>query len=269
MPVAKPPFPRLNRSHPLAQGLVGAWPLYEGGGTTVNDLSGQGNNASFNNAPAWTAGQSGSCLHFSGLASQYVDAGNPANLQVMGNCTVAGWVRRTANGTHGIFSQGNGATATNAILYIPGGGKTTFYWGNNTTLVTGTTVPPINGSEWDFCVGTRQGVPGNWTGSVYLNGSLDGQVTGITLNPGGGNYICRLGWTWTNNPLNGDLDNVLVWNRALSPAEIAALYADSFALFRSRRVVLKAAGSSVTPSILSVIPGRGGPAATPIGLIRV
>ena len=56
-------------------GLVAGYRFSEGTGTTTVDLSGNNSTGSLVNGPAWTAGQYGSALAFSG--DDYVDVGNP------------------------------------------------------------------------------------------------------------------------------------------------------------------------------------------------
>jgi hypothetical protein len=56
MPILKPIRGlQLNKSHPLARGLVGCWLLNEGTGHKVFDLSGNSNTATTlaNSAPPW------------------------------------------------------------------------------------------------------------------------------------------------------------------------------------------------------------------------
>jgi len=43
-----PPGTLIDIAHPLAQGMLGAWPLNEGGGERCNDATGAGNPATFN-----------------------------------------------------------------------------------------------------------------------------------------------------------------------------------------------------------------------------
>ena len=53
----KPPLGvQINRSHPLAQGLVGAWIMNEGSGSRISDLSMFGNYGSAINGNSWIGG---------------------------------------------------------------------------------------------------------------------------------------------------------------------------------------------------------------------
>ena len=64
MTLVKPSFyTALNRTHPLAKGLVGCWLLNENNGTIINDLAGTNDGELINNA-AWAITQKGPGLEF-------------------------------------------------------------------------------------------------------------------------------------------------------------------------------------------------------------
>ncbi|MHC4325139.1 MAG: hypothetical protein ACYSUX_12820, partial [Planctomycetota bacterium] len=58
----------------ISDGLVAYWPLDEGTGTTTADISGNGNNGTFVDAPAWVSGKFGGALDFDGI-DDVVDCG--------------------------------------------------------------------------------------------------------------------------------------------------------------------------------------------------
>jgi hypothetical protein len=83
----------------LLTGLIGYWSFDEGTGTTINDLSGNGNNGTLSNANgsgAWTTGHFGSAYYFPGVTgsnSTRVVIPNSASLQISSAITFAAWVR--------------------------------------------------------------------------------------------------------------------------------------------------------------------------------
>ncbi len=80
MPVLKPVRGiRLNKSHPLARGLVGYWLFNEGSGNKVFDLSGNGNTGTFVGDVVWTPGQSGNAIYVPG-SNDYINCGNGSTL---------------------------------------------------------------------------------------------------------------------------------------------------------------------------------------------
>lgn len=77
-------IPRLNRSHPHAQGLTAFYVFHEGGGNVVTDLV-SGKTGTFVNSPTWVAdrhGQGGYALNFVAASNQYVDLGTPTELDM-------------------------------------------------------------------------------------------------------------------------------------------------------------------------------------------
>jgi len=100
--------------------LVGHWTLDEGSGTTVADVSGNGNDGTITNNPdfddpIWIAGVSGSALEFHGDTSaygtaNYIDCGNDASLNITGPISIALWIRPDADDPEGKGAAG-GETA--------------------------------------------------------------------------------------------------------------------------------------------------------------
>jgi len=69
----KPSNPTINRSHPLARGLVGAWPFEDGGGTVLRDVSGHGHDGTLTGTTAYVSSPTGGAFDYQ--ASQYHTAG--------------------------------------------------------------------------------------------------------------------------------------------------------------------------------------------------
>ena len=77
----KPPLwaPGIDLSHPLAQGLVGCWAMWEGGGDTVRDLC-AGNDATWTNpVQPWVVGEEGVACNFTNSTNRLL-ASNASEL---------------------------------------------------------------------------------------------------------------------------------------------------------------------------------------------
>jgi len=72
--------------------LLGWWAFEEGTGTTVADLSGNGNDGTLTNGPQWVEGYFGGGLQFDGT-DDYVDTGNAEDLA---RWTICCWVKGAA-----------------------------------------------------------------------------------------------------------------------------------------------------------------------------
>jgi len=204
----------------LNRGLVGAWcPLVAGNGLLLPDLSGYGNHGTLTNMDAsdWVGTDRGRALDFDGVDDRVV-TGDAISCRV-NRMTVSAWVRLNALGS----TEDNNAvitTDTNYTWYFTvGGGKVNFYRGGPYTWLVGNAIMPVG--VWAHCVGWYNGV----TRAVYLNSVLDNSVADAAVaNYGSTNqlYIGRRGDN--SNTINGQIADVRVWSRALSPSEIKQLY---------------------------------------------
>jgi uncharacterized repeat protein (TIGR03806 family) len=213
---------------PLAVDLLTWLPLDDGTGVNAADASGHGNKGTLNNfgASPWVGGISGTGLSCDGT-NDYVNINNV----VTTNFTIACWIKTTQvfpqvtptyQGT-GILWSDVGGGANDFILggtrSTGGTNRLSFFAGNPDVTVSGST--PINTGNWTHIAVTRSGTNGSI--KLYVNGVVDGTGTGgaalLTSNPAihiGGN-------TLDNRYFQGQMDDVRIYSRALSDAEVASL----------------------------------------------
>src|SRR5215218_11433284 len=87
-----------NSAPPPPPGLVAGWSFNESLGTTINDVSGNGNTATSHGDPTWTAGRYGGGLRFDG-ANDYLTAPNSPTLNISGNAmTLSMWINPLGGG---------------------------------------------------------------------------------------------------------------------------------------------------------------------------
>lgn len=252
----KPRYPHLNAQHPLAKGLVGAWPFFEGGGGVVRDLSGRQNHGTIAVAP-WVGGDFGSCLSFATTASVSV----PANASLQpGTFTISALVKSTST-TGGAYlrivdQRYNGGFA----LTLEGGtGKALI--AVQGTLVAGTTVI-ANDNKWHLVTGTYDGT----TARIYLDGLLEGSAAASAPSYAGDPLTIGLNQTTNPNAEGwvGPIAGVALYNRALTAAEEFQLYRDSFDIYRSdHRWPPRAKASAASGAAVGAAAGVG--AATGVG----
>ncbi|HSC90581.1 MAG TPA: LamG-like jellyroll fold domain-containing protein [Gaiellaceae bacterium] len=208
---------------PPATGLVAAWAFDEPSGTSAADATGTGHTGTLN-GPVWTTGgKFGGALSFDGV-NDWVTVADANDLDLTNGMTLEAWVKPTATGDWRtvVFKEG-------AAYYTYG------LYGN-----TGTNVPSANavagGSDRDARAATAAPV-GAWTHlaatydgttlRIFVNGVQSGQAAAggsITTSTGvlriGGNSV----WPeW----FAGLIDEVRIYNRALSATEIQADMASS------------------------------------------
>jgi glucose/arabinose dehydrogenase/PKD repeat protein len=210
--------------NPVPPGLVAGYGFAEGTGIVTADISGNGNGGTLVNGPTWTVGQYGGGLAFGGTS--YVNLGNGPAFQLTGSITLSAWIRISANpGDDGAI-----------VAKLRGAG-----WQLKTSPDTGVRTAAIqissNGSDsiqrysaTVLAVGTWYHVAGVYdsaarTLSIYVNGLLDNGVLSGTVPAAQANstenvnIAQRTGYPGQFNFL-GTIDEVHVFNRALSAAEI-------------------------------------------------
>ena len=228
--------PRLGsrpyKGHRLSKGLVGLWLMNENGGTTVFDLSGNGNTGAFGAgaaSPSWVPGKFGLALSFDG--GDYVDVGTNASLDVT-KLTWVIWIKR-AETTHTdervLISYDGGGDNTNGVysLQIDATGnqdKLQFLVHGGDSVVSNTAIQDTN---WHQIAVTRRG---DDTVNFYLDGSPNGSGS-VGAKSAFNSVVIGKGHT-TYSPFYGLIDHVKIWNLALSASEIALDYREPFAMFK-------------------------------------
>lgn len=203
----------------LNTGLVGWWTMDapDVTVTTTTDKSGSGNNGTRAGGTTAVLGKIGQAMKFDG-SSGYVN-GHDNPVLASTNITVSAWINSRNIATEQmITSKYFDQTGLKGLALEVYGAKLTFSI-NAGAFKQGTTV--MSTGKWYHVVATYNGSVIN----LYVNGVPDGTLNsaaGIT-NPTGNFEIGR--YTYSSNLwFNGTLDDVRVYNRALSASEIQQLY---------------------------------------------
>jgi len=216
---------------PAPSGLVGWWP----GDGNANDVTGVNNGTLQGGATANAPGEDGPAFNFNG-STGYVSVPDNALLKPT-NLTVEAWVLFTslnsvANSTEGqqyiVFKQ-NSRTSYFEGYYL-GKERTTggdyFTFGVSSSAGVGAGVdsaPMIATNVWYHVAGVR----GSNYIQLYVNGQLIGQSAVAFPQDYGIEplFFGTSGDSSWDGKLAGYLDEVALYNRALSSNEIAAIYA--------------------------------------------
>lgn len=227
----KPPVGvQVDGGHPLAQKLVGAWILTEGGGRRLSDLALSQPVGTWN-GPTWTQGLD---LSFSGSqdflvrrALNYIPlAGSPASafcivrptsLTAINTFINVGEVT-DSNATQTFYS-----TAANGNLSLDGNGTNDGDVGSTLAVVV---------NKWNSCAYAQRGGADR---TFFLNGVFQNSSTSLlnkALASAGGLAIGRAyqnALVKANTGLTGQLRCAYLWDRALKNSELLWLYADPYA----------------------------------------
>ena len=206
-------------------GLVGYWPLDDASGSSAADKSGSGHNGTLNNGPTWTTGKLGSALTFNGSNST-VDI-NQSVLNTSNSFSVAAWVQLSdVSNWHTAVSQ-DGNNISGFFLQLTNFGPFGFSL-VNTDSTSGTTTralskfnPVVN--TWYHLVGVYDS--GSHQASLYVNGVLQNTVSvPAAWNAGGETVIGRAKWGGAVDFWPGKVDDVRLYNRAITASDVTSIY---------------------------------------------
>jgi hypothetical protein len=203
----------------ITSGLVLYSSMNEGAGTSAFDLSPY-NNAGTINGATWVDGKYGKALSFDGI-NDYVDCGTSSTLDfTTQDFSLEAWVYPTKISSYPyLFDKVSWANYGYAVQIYPSGFVEfgTNYAGHyqETRSYAGDIV--IN--NWYHLIIVRAGT----AGKIYINGVDRTQVAPILVNlASSAARSLRIGGTIA--PLEGTIDEVRIYNRALTQAEILQLY---------------------------------------------
>lgn len=210
-------------SDDVTYGLIGYWKFDESTSTAAYDSSGNNNNGTLTNGPtrATSTCKVNDCLNFDGV-DDYVVAGG-IGFNISNEFTVGLWVKSTNFSPtmyqlEGLYGKPLLQTGSNKVtLTLRNQADTN--WVNYTSPNS-----CLNNSQWNFILATY-----NTDDSVNLfcnglnvysgthAGYIGGFSTGTTIQFGGRSTVF----------MNGQIDDVRIYNRALSADEIKRLYQSS------------------------------------------
>ncbi len=212
-------LPSLSNAQ-LDNGLVAYYPF---NGDTI-DATGNGNDATNYGATLTTDryGNVNSAYHFNGT-SEYMDCGNGISLQIANDITVTAWIKSEFSTDHSpevISKYGTGDAGW--ILSTFPDSTAAFQGRDNSGNYRSSGKSYKWNGDWHFLVGQREG--SIW--KIYVDGtlhqSIDAGTTGsliasnnmqIGVQSGAGSRFFM-----------GTIDDIRIYNRALSSAEILQLY---------------------------------------------
>src|SRR3989338_3532519 len=206
---------------PTNLGLVGYWSMNEGTGSYAGDSSGNKNTGTLTNGPTWVDGKRGKALNFDGSNDYVAVSGNSTFDLSRG--TIAGWFKFDDMSGGVDFATGGSWLDERFVLHFgyQDNGKIKFTISNGSSYNVLTSNLSPNMEEWYHVAVTYDGT----NQKIYVNGSLDN--TGASaITPATTNVPLYIGRTLGLAPDNSDgfIDEVRIYNRALSAAEIQALY---------------------------------------------
>ncbi|HJW96941.1 MAG TPA: LamG domain-containing protein [archaeon] len=212
-------------SNPIAH-----WKFDETSGIIASDSSWNGNTGTLVNGPVWTAGKIGNSLSFDGT-NDYITVANESNFDFerTSSFSVSAWIKTSVSNDRVIISKETAASPYSgwAFYVQPSSVRVhiTNTWGSNYISKFGGV--DIDNNVWHHVAFTYIGSSLASGVNIYIDGNLsNGAVSSDTLSatilndqaPQIGAYPSPGGF------FSGLIDEVRIYNRALSQEEILSLY---------------------------------------------
>lgn len=207
-------------------GLVGYWPFDETSGTTAYDSSGNASNGSLScsgscaSLPNWVAGKRNGALNFS-LPNDLAAVADVPTLRLSTNFTISFWLKKSA-GALNVSYISKGANS-NGYQVATGNSGNSIYLNivrNNAVVAQCAANGVILDQTWEHIAVTYNGAIIHF----YINGAPSASCS-ATAAAGSDLSHLLFGGTNTSKP-TGTMDEVRIYNRALSAQEIIAVYND-------------------------------------------
>jgi len=213
----------------MSDGLVLYYAFDEGSGDTVKDLSGNNNDGTIHGA-GWADGKFDDALEFNGKDT-YVDTGESESLQVKKEITLAAWINMAVlpsqmdNNSRIIARENSGAGAPWASYALTVNCGLTGFLGFDICADVDYVYPkqttPLEIGVWYHVAGVYDGSKCD----IYLDGEVEGslpQTGDLVMNP---DINTMVGADVNRNIqfYEGVIDEVVIYNRVLSPEEIKTL----------------------------------------------
>lgn len=226
--IVLPGATKANFEPKINNGLVAYYPF----NGNANDESGNGNNGTVNGATLTNDrfGNNSRSYSFNRNTNNDISIATNPTINALSNITITAWVNLNSyaaagEGGYNHFVNKSDQANNHQFVFASNSTQLYFYFGSGNNGFTTNNLPKLN--QWAHLAVTY-----NYDGNVsnskckfYINGSLvDTKQTTTGLNQT--NHNLRLGAfsNETFNRLDGKLDDVRIYNRALTQEEITYLY---------------------------------------------
>ena len=199
-------------------GMISYWKLDETSGNTASDSIGN-NDGTLRNNPIWATGQVGNALRFDGN-DDYIDLNDDNSLNLGDTWTLMEWIYPESLTTenNAIIIHYDTSEITQNEYYVSGPQQNKIAYYSVEMGTSAVSITKLSENNWYHTAITYD----NGNVNFYLNGQPDGGTTGYTTGDwdGGTKEISHSG----TEPFNGIIDEVSIYNRALTPTEIKDQY---------------------------------------------
>jgi hypothetical protein len=204
--------------------LIASWHFDEGNGSTVYDDSGNNNKGILYGA-TWIAGISGFALEFDGI-NDYISVTDSNGLDINGNITIEVWIYPySMPWVAPLVFKGTNSSNYGYYLafgqYYSNGCASFKLHSNDTKILWLDSISPLATGQWHYLSAVRAGD----NASIYIDGIINNADSYFTSPIQTNNLPLKLG-TYNDHSefFHGILDEVSIYNYALTPSEIHSHY---------------------------------------------
>ena len=204
-------------------GLVGWWKFDETNGTIANDSSGYERHANMlgfdSNQSCWTSGKIGGSLTFDGV-NDYAEVQGFYGINGQNPRTISAWIKTDSNNST-IMGWGRSSAGKEWKLSISDGNFRTSVWSG---WVYGSNAADVN--DWVYIASI---LPSEASVSSQIMHNFNGNLEILEIQEysifTGEDYTVKIGSSMNaGGKMNGAIDDLRLYDRALSAAEVQALY---------------------------------------------
>ncbi|MBU4077264.1 MAG: LamG domain-containing protein, partial [Euryarchaeota archaeon] len=212
------PWPLTPEVTVIKNSLIGYWNFDEGSGEIAHDLSGYNNNGTIYGA-LWVDGKSGKALSFDGI-NNYVEIPDSPDLQFSDVFSVDLWILmnnlpakevpilfKGSDNIHRNYNYRINADIDGRLVLGVCSPTKEYYWYSKAKIKTG---------KWMHFVLTSDGS----VIKFFVDGNFDSELKTIAPYEVYYGYPIRI--NWNEKPFNGIIDEVRIYNYALTEVEIKA-----------------------------------------------
>jgi len=237
----KPPMwaPGIRQGHPLAVRLEGFWPMWEGSGDRVMDVSPNGHHGTMHNMDSgnWGAAPFGPQLDFDG-ANEFIDCGSPNALRggLLSGCTISVLANydNPGDALYPLVASCAAGAAHGYYLAVYQD-DLRMQWSDAAAYARAHTSNKIATDEWLLLTGTYDGNEIE----LYVNGlqqSLALELAGSGAPTWADSVTIGARDSGAADWWDGQIGAAWIHSRALSAGEIAELAYDPWGLITPRRL---------------------------------
>jgi hypothetical protein len=175
-----------------------------------------GSNDGTNNGVTFGDGVYGQSAIFESTNSDYISVPSDAALNSESQSTVSGWIKTSSGGSHQqVYSSFDGSNGLQ--IYVDDDGTAAIWTDTDGTLSSSIVV---NDGNWHHLTMTIDGSGRK----LYVDGKLTTSDSGSVTESTGQDDIGRQGGGNPSSYFNGKIDDVRIYNTALTPQQVEQLY---------------------------------------------